>query len=128
MYVRVSCTLLRKDANYLAYFRSFCNTGLALVKTTNPTDQNIRYIDLSDQRELQLPLVSLFFAMERCKTCFFCSPVITPLFYLYEAKCKESRRSKQPHLTIFIFLQQRTSMSETFCFFPWNLPFYVGTS
>lgn len=29
---------LREDANTLAYFRSFCNTGLAFVKTTNPTD------------------------------------------------------------------------------------------
>lgn len=81
---------LREDANYLAYFRSFCNTGLGLVKTTNPTDQNIRYTVLSHQRKLKLSSVSFFSAMGRCKTCFFSSPVTSPLFCLYKAKYKDS--------------------------------------
>lgn len=70
MYAKVSHVPLREDANYLAYFRSFCNTGLTLVKITNPTDQNIRYILLFHQRELKLSSVSFFSAIGTCKTCF----------------------------------------------------------
>jgi len=58
MYVRVSYMPLREDVGYLAYFRSFCNAGLALVKTTDPADQNITYIVLFRQRELKHSSVS----------------------------------------------------------------------
>lgn len=118
MYARVSYMLLREDVNYLVYFRSFCSTGLAFVRTTNPTDQNIRYIVLFHQRELKLSSVSFFSAMGRWKSCFFSSPVTATFVCLNKAKYKESWRSKQPHLNSFHILMTKNKHVRNLLLFP----------